>query len=71
MEVKGLKKNTGKIKVMFSCCLAAAQQTVDEQGKWLYGVCKKGVGNNSILWKCCQKWMNKRCSGGEGKFVYG
>ena len=38
---------------------------VEEKGKWHwpYGVCKKGVGNNSILCHGCKKWIHKRCSG--------
>ena len=58
LEVKGLKMNTGKTKVMFSCNM---KDKAEEKGKWPYGVCKKGVGNNSILChsckKCIRKWM--------------
>ena len=30
------------------------------------GVCKKGVGNNSILCHGCKKWIHKRCNGVKG-----
>ena len=46
LEAKGLKMNTGKTKVMFSCSM---KDKAEEKGKWPCGVCKKGVGNNSIL----------------------
>ena len=46
LEAKGLKMNTGKTKIMFSCSM---KDTVEEKGKWPYSVCKKGVGNNSIF----------------------
>jgi len=52
--------NTGKTKVMFSC---STKDKVEEKGKWPCGVCKKGVGNNSILCHGCNKWIHKRCSG--------
>jgi len=52
LEAKGLKTNTGKMKEMFSCSM---KDKVEEKGKWLYGVCKKGVGNNSILCHGCKK----------------
>ena len=43
LEAKGLKMNTGKTKVMFSCSM---KDEVEEKGKWPCGVCKKRVGNN-------------------------
>jgi len=48
---------------MFSCSM---KDKVEEKGKWACGVCKKGVGNNSILCHCCKKWIHKRCSGVKG-----
>jgi len=33
------------------------------KGKWSCGVCKKRVGNNSILCHGCKKWIHKGCSG--------
>jgi len=52
LEPKGLKMNTGKTKVMFSCSM---KDKVEEKGKWPCDVCKKGVGNNSILCDGCKK----------------
>ena len=31
---------------------------VEEKDKWPCGVCKKGVGNNSILCHGCKKWIH-------------
>ena len=56
LEAKGLKMNTGKTKVMFSCRM---KDKVEEKGKWPCGVGKKGVGNNSILCHSCKKWIQK------------
>jgi len=55
--------NTGKTKVMFSCSMKVK---VEEKGKWPCGVCKKGVGNDSILCHGCTKWIHKQCSGVKG-----
>ena len=63
LEAKGLKLNTGKTKVMFSCSM---KDKVEEKGKWPCGVCKKGVGNNAISCHGCKKWIHKRCSGVKG-----
>ena len=35
-------------------------------GKWLYGVCGKGVQANSVQRTVCKKWIHKRCSGVRG-----
>ena len=40
-----------------------------EKGKWPCGMCKKGVGNNSILCHGCKKWVHKRCSGVKGSLL--
>jgi len=40
------------MKVMFSCSMI---HKVEEKGKWSCGVCKKGVGNISILCHSCKK----------------
>jgi len=63
LEAKGLKVNTGNTKVMFSCSM---KDKVEEKGKWPCGVCKKGVGNNSILCHGWKKWIHQRCSGVKG-----
>jgi len=49
---------------MFSCSM---KDGVEEKGKSPCGVCKKGVGNNSILCRSCKKWIHKRCSGVKGR----
>ena len=67
LEAKGLKMNTGKTKVMFSCSM---KDKVEEKGKWPCGVYKKGVGNNSILCHGCKKWIHKPCSGVKGSLCY-
>ena len=36
LEAKGLKMNTGKTKVMFSCSM---KDKMEEKGKWPCGVC--------------------------------
>ena len=48
---------------MFSCSM---KDRVEEKGMWPCGVCKKGVGNNSILCHGCKKWIHKWCSGVKG-----
>jgi hypothetical protein len=60
MEAKGLRVNMAKTKVL-RCQRKSGQ--VEESGKWPCGVCKKGVGRNSILCKVCGKWIHHRCSG--------
>jgi len=29
--------------------------------RWLYGVCDRDVGNNSIQRTSCQKWVHRKC----------
>jgi len=48
---------------MFSCSM---KDKVEEKGKWPCGVCREGVGNNSILCHSCKKWIHKACSGVKG-----
>ena len=64
MEKKGLRVNAGKTKVM-QCRVSRFQS--EDSGKHPCGVCRKGVGNNSILCVKCLKWVHKRCSGISGK----
>ena len=58
LEKRGLKVNMKKTKGMIS----GKEKTLRETGQYPCGVCKKGVGNNSILCTRCQKWCHKRCS---------
>ena len=60
MELKGLRVNIGKTKVM-RCQVRIGQ--AEESGKYPCGVCRQGVGDNSIKCITCQKWIHKRCSG--------
>ena len=53
MEEKGLRVNMGKTKVM-RCQVDAGQ--VVKTGKYPCGVCRKGVGSNSILCMSCCAW---------------
>ena len=63
MEAKGLRVNMGKTKIM-KCHDKSGQ--MEDSGKFPCGVCRKGVGNNSILCVTCNKWVHKRCSGVSG-----
>lgn len=62
MEAKGLKVNVAKTKVM----ILGEDRNREETGKWPCGVCKKGVGSNSIECRTCKEWVHKRCSGIKG-----
>ena len=42
----------------------------EESGKYPCGVCKQGVGDNSIKCVACHKWIHKRCSGISGRLGY-
>ena len=67
LEGKGLRVNMGKTKVM-TCEVSRGQ--VEDSGKWPCGVCRKGVGANSIKCTVCNKWIHKRCSGIKGRLKY-
>src|SRR5580698_5006443 len=41
----------------------------EDSGKWPCGVCRKGVGSNSIYCVLCKKWIHKACSGMKGKMT--
>jgi hypothetical protein len=64
IEVKGLRVNMGKTKVMK--CEVSAGQAVSS-GAYPCGVCKAGVGQNSIACTGCKKWIHHRCSGISGQ----
>jgi hypothetical protein len=63
MEAKGLRINMNKTKVMH--CKVKNEQA-ENTGKWPCGVCRKGVGANSIVCTVCKQWVHKRCSGIQG-----
>ena len=62
MEAKGLKVNVTKTKVM----ICGGERVADETGRWPCGVCKKGVGRNSIECTTCKKWIHRKCCGVKG-----
>ena len=64
LEAKGLRVNIAKTKVM-RC--RVGDGLVKEGGKDSCGVCRKGVGVNSIQCVGCQKWVHKKCSGIKGR----
>jgi hypothetical protein len=64
MEAKGLKVNVGKTKIMVG---GEGTSDVEVSGKWPCGVCKKGVGSNSVQCIRCLRWVHKKCSGVKGQ----
>ena len=60
MELKGLKVNIEKTKVMRS---GKSGGEIVKTGRWPCAVCGKGVGANSIQCSDCCGWVQKRCSG--------
>ena len=66
MSGKGLKVNAEKTKVM--ACRVSSEQ-VTETGASPCGVCRKGVGANSIHCTSCRKWVHRRCSGVQGSLL--
>ena len=66
MEVKGLRINMGKTKIMVS---GVNLQTLKDSGKYPCSVCRKGVGSNSIYCAGCSHWVHKKCSGVIGSLI--
>jgi len=66
LEAKGLRVNMGKTKVMIS---GKDLHSLRDSGKHPCGVCRKGIGRNSILCSGCQLWVHKKCSGIKGKLT--
>ena len=66
LEAKGLRVNMGKTKIMIS---GKDLHSLRDAGKHPCGVCRKGVGSNSILCCGCQLWIHKKCSGIKGKMT--
>ncbi|MBJ5468736.1 hypothetical protein JGG40_23790 [Salmonella enterica subsp. enterica serovar Derby] len=66
LETKGLRVNVGKTKIMVG---GEGPRRVEEMGKWRCGVCRKGVGRNSLQCTNCLKWVHKRCSQMKGKLA--
>src|SRR5580698_5591187 len=66
LEERGLRVNMGKTKVL-KCRVRAGQK--EDSGKWPCGICRKGVGSNSIYCVLCKKWIHKAYSGMKGKMT--
>jgi hypothetical protein len=64
LEAKGLKVNINKTKIMH--CVGSLERK-DDTGKYPCGVCRTGVGGNSIFCRVCGKWIHHRCSGVPGR----
>ena len=47
-----------KTKVMIS---VEWQKVMQKAIRWPFGVCGRGVGNNSIQCTSCQKWVHRKC----------
>ena len=60
MEVRGLKINIGKTKLLVS---GKKNQAPTSSGQYPCAVCNRGVGANSIWCSSCDKWCHKRCTG--------
>ena len=66
MESKGLRVNMKKTKVMIS---GPNLGTLKDSGEHPCGVCRKGVGVNSIFCPGCAHWIHKKCSGIRGRLT--
>ena len=60
MELRGLKINIGKTKLLVS---GKKNQAPTPSGQHPCAVCNRGVGVNSIFCISCDKWCHKRCTG--------
>ena len=56
----------GKTNIMIS---SKNLHSLRDSGNHPCGVCRKGVGSNSILCCGCQLWIHKKCSGIKGKLT--
>ena len=65
-EKKGLRVNIGKTKVVIC---GNNLGTLTDSGNFPCGVCRKGVGSNSIYCEGCSCWVHKKCSGIAGVLV--
>ena len=63
VESKGMRVNMNQTKVMIS---GERQMVRQKDVRWPCGVCRKGVGSNSMQCSSCQKWVHKKCSGIKG-----
>ena len=68
LETKGLRVNLSKTKLMLCSDRDRQPQAC---GKYPCGICKQGVGRNSIECSGCKKWIHKKCSGIKGALKEG
>src|SRR6184192_1916558 len=66
LKEKGLRVNISKTKVM-NCKVGVGQ--VENSGKYPCGVCRSGVGRNSVCCTSCKRWIHKRCGGVVGRLA--
>ena len=59
LENKGLRVNMKKTKIMFA---GVNMDKLINTGLWPCGVCRSGVGRNSIFCSGCKHWVHKKCS---------
>ena len=64
MESNGLKVNIEKIKIIKS---ETNKGPVFTSSKYLCGVCKKGVGVNSVYYSFYSHWVHRRCGSLKGR----
>ena len=57
IEDKGLRVNIAKTKIM-KC--EVGKGPTEDSGKHTCGVCRKGVGVNSVWCKTCERWIHKK-----------
>ena len=57
MEMKGLRVNAGKTKVMVC---GTGLDLLQSSGEYPCAVCRTGVGNNSIYCNGCKLWVHKK-----------
>ena len=63
VEIRGMRVNMNKTKVMIS---EEWRKVMQKTAGWPCGICGRGVGNNSIQYTSCQKWVHKKCSSIKG-----
>jgi len=56
--------NNHKTKVMIS---GEWQKVTQNAVRWPCGVCRRGVGNNSIQCTSYKNWVHRKCSGIKGR----
>jgi len=59
-ENRGMRVNMNKTNVIIN---GECQKLMQKSERWPYGVCGRGVGNNSIQCTNCQKWIHRKCCG--------